>query len=271
LAIKGKGRTRGRKVVAAPPRPQLVVRKAPIWRRRWVWAIIGLAAAGGILAGVLVTLHNNSVRHFKARQVALIQQYAGKLAAKFPTDNQVVPPDLIAFYPSLSQDLQKLATGKLTRADAIAEAKQVQASASAASNAISSLPLDRLIPSDLSVTGFPSGQSTPTGQSTSDIEASGATRPILQIGQNLMSQAFVLWRQAGAMMEKAATASAADSKALIDQATVLANEAGGLFDEGYQKLLSIINVLGIQPPTPPAAAPSPTPSPTPSPSASPSR
>jgi len=278
LAIKGKGRTRGRKLVASPPRPQLVVRKPPFWRRRWVWAVVVLAAAGGILAGVLVSLHGRSVRNFKARQIAVIQQYAGQLVAKFPADNQVVPPDLVAFFPSLTQDIQNLSDGKMKPADAIAEAKHVQSSAQAASSTINSLNLTKLIPADLTVTGLTNQESSANAQSKSYIEARGATLPILQTGQTLMSQGFALWRQAGLLMEQAATVAPAERKFLTQQATQLANEAGSLFDQGYRKLISIMDALGLQAPTPPAQIqPSPTPSasasatPSPSPSASPSR
>ena len=50
MAIKGKSKSRGgRRVVAAPPRPTLVVRKPPIWKRRWVWATLGTVGAAAIL------------------------------------------------------------------------------------------------------------------------------------------------------------------------------------------------------------------------------
>ena len=58
MAIKGKGRTRSRRVVAAPPRPQLVVRKPPIWRRPWFLIAFGVVAVAGILVAVLTGIHS---------------------------------------------------------------------------------------------------------------------------------------------------------------------------------------------------------------------
>jgi hypothetical protein len=61
MAIKGKGRTRGRRAVAAPPKRAIVVRKPPIWRRRWVWLALGVAAVVGIVAGILAAIHAHKV------------------------------------------------------------------------------------------------------------------------------------------------------------------------------------------------------------------
>ena len=44
MAIKSKGRTRSRRTVSAAPKRGLVVRKPPIWRRRWVWLVVAVAA-----------------------------------------------------------------------------------------------------------------------------------------------------------------------------------------------------------------------------------
>ena len=278
MAIKGKGRTRGRRMVAAPPRPQLVVRKPPIWRRPLVWAIVGVLAAGGILAGVLVTLHNRSARNFKSREIALVEQYTGKLQSKFPSDAQAVPPDLIAFYPKFTQLLQDLAAGKVKPADAISTAKQIQSTAQAAENGVGGLDLTKLIPADFTVTGL-SNQLSPTSGTTGadEIRANGATRQVLQDAQFLMSQSFELWRQAGSAMEQAAKADPAARKAMTTEAIQLSQEAGTLFDAGYRKVIGIRNALGLQAPTiptqPPATSPSPSPGASPSarPSASPSR
>jgi len=264
LAIKGKGRTRGRRVIAAPPRPQIVIRKPPIWRRPVVWITIGVLAAGGILAGVLISLHNRHAREFKAREAAVIEQYTGRLSAEFPVDAQLVPPDLIAFYPNFTQGAQSLATGKLKASDATTFAKHVETTATAAAQGISQLDLTKLIPADFTVTGLANGQTTASGQNADLIQAPGATRQVLQDAQLLMSQGFQLWVQAGKLMEQAAKAAPADRRAFTDEAIQLTQQAGSLFDAGYQKLLDIRSALGLSsqiPVTPQPTAPA-SPSPT---------
>jgi hypothetical protein len=267
-------------MVAAPPRPQLVVRKPPIWRRPLVWSIVGVLAAGGILAGVLVTLHNRSARNFKAREIALVEQYTGKLQSKLPPDATAVPPDLIAFYPNFTQLLQGLAAGKVKAADAISAAKQIQSTAQAAENGVGGLDLTKLIPAEFNVTGLSNQQSATSGTTGADeIRSKGATRQVLQDAQFLMSQSFELWRQAGSVMEQAAKADPAARKAMTTEAIQLTQEAGTLFDAGYRKVIGIRNALGLQAPTvptqPPAASPSASASPSATasarPSASPSR
>src|SRR2546427_828167 len=51
MAIKSKGRTRSRRTVSAAPKRGLVVRKPPIWGRRWVWLVVAVAAVAGPPAG----------------------------------------------------------------------------------------------------------------------------------------------------------------------------------------------------------------------------
>ena len=65
MAIKGKGRTRSRRVVASPPRPQLVVRKPPIWRRPWFLIAFGVVAMAGILIAVFTGIHSSNVKKLK--------------------------------------------------------------------------------------------------------------------------------------------------------------------------------------------------------------
>jgi hypothetical protein len=274
LAIKGKGRTRGRRVIAAPPRPPVYIRKPPIWRRPVVWIVVGVLALGGILTGVFLSLHHKHARDFKTRESAAIDQYTGRLTAKFPVDAELVPPDLIAFYPNFSQGAQNLGSGKLKPADAITYAKHVQTTASAAANQISGLSVTKLIPADFTVTGQANGQTTGSGQSADLIEAPGATRLVLQDAQLLMSQGLQLWAQAGKVLEQAARAAPTDRKALADEAVQLTQQGGNIFDAGYQKLLEIRSALGLSsqiPFTPQTSAPaSPSPSPSSSPSPSPS-
>src|SRR5205807_7015000 len=126
-------------------------------------------------------------------------------------------------------------TGKLRPADAITFAKHVEATATTAAQGVSGLDLTKLIPADLTVTGLANGQTTQSGQGADLIRAPGATRQVLQDAQQLMIQGFQLWREAGRLFEQAASAVPADRKAFTDEAVQLSQQAGALFDAGYQK------------------------------------
>src|SRR5207245_8794507 len=95
MAIKSKGRTRSRRTVSAAPKRALVVRKPPIWRRRWVSAVVAAAAVAGILVGVYSVLHSHSVKAKKDRETLAITKVLNQLRAKLPDDRQVVPPDVV--------------------------------------------------------------------------------------------------------------------------------------------------------------------------------
>jgi hypothetical protein len=243
LAIKGKGRTRSRRVIAAPPRPQLVVRKPPLWRRRWLRIVVVLIVLAGVGTGVTINIRRSHARHFKAKEVAGIEAYAAKLRATFPADRQIIPPDLVVLFPNLSSDLDKLAKGTLKPADATTEASTVSTTAQAAAKAIDGLNVSSMIPSSFTVTGVSDGS---TGGTPGNITARGATQDLVRGAQYLMSQAFQVWSEAGNLMTQAATATDTTVRqALVNSATELDRRASDLFDHGYQKILGIENALGI--------------------------
>ena len=90
----------------------------------------------------------------------------------------------------------------------------------------------------------------------------------------LISRSIGLYQQVGGMVQTAADLSGADQKSLIDQATLLTQQAGALFDQGYRKVLNVTNQLNIpttipfNPPPSPSPVPSATGSVRPTPSAS---
>ena len=88
MAIKGKGRTLSRRVVAAPPRPQLMVRKPPVWRRPLTWVIVGAVLAGAIGYGVWRTISNHRAADLKAQEIAAVEKYNGLVVAQYPQDQQ---------------------------------------------------------------------------------------------------------------------------------------------------------------------------------------
>ena len=249
MAIKSKGRTRSRRAVAAAPRRGLVVRKPPIWQRRWVWAVVATAAVAGILAGIFFVRHSHSVKARKDRETLAIQKVLNQLRAKLPDDRRAVPPDVVVIFPSVTQDLPKIGTS--INGDAAKKRGQdIADQAKTSFDALQKIPLDRLIPAE-----FP------------------ADRASMSDAMFLISRSIGLYQQVGALVTTAGDLSGGDQKAIIDQATQLTQQAGALFDQGYRKVLDITNRLNISttiPFNPPPVAPSPGPTgtATPRPSAS---
>lgn len=243
MAIKSKGRTRSRRTVSAAPRRTLVVRKPPIWRRRWVWAVVAVAAVGGILAGVFSVLHSHSVTEKKERETLAIRKVLNQVRAKLPEDRRAVPPDVVVIFPSVTRDLPKI--GKdITGAAAVKRGKEISDQAKKSFSELQAIPLDRLIPAEFQ-----------------------ADRDTMQDAMFLMSRSIALYQQVGGMVRTAADLSGADQRSLVDQATELTQQAGALFDQGYRKVLHVANRLNIavnipfnappaQPPPGPTATPS---------------
>jgi hypothetical protein len=245
MAIKGKGRTRSRRVIAAPPRPQLVIRKPPIWRRRWVWAILGGMALAGILAGVLTALHHRHERAFLKREAEAVQSFTNTLQKRFPKEFTIISPDVPQLFSDLQTNLNDLSSGKLSSKDAATKADALISSANRAAQGVEAVNVARLISADFTASTAPNS------------EATGATRQQLTDAQFLMAQGLRLYAHAGELMKSAAEAKGSQMKDLVTQAGDLASQGGGLFSRGYRSLLLIRNVLGLGSP---AQAPTPTPS-----------
>jgi hypothetical protein len=263
VAIKGKGKTRSRRTISAPPRPALVVRKPPIWRRRWVWAVVGGLAVVGILAGVLTAMRSSSRDSTKKKRATAVLAFVTNSRAALPSDRQPVPPDLLVIFPSVGSqvpDIGKSLTGQAL----IDRGKQISQQAAAASKAMSAIAVSKIVPA-----AFPQDRQT------------------LQDSQFLMAQALKLYEQVGGLFQAAGAATGPAQQQIAQQAQGLMNEAGTLFDQGYRKLVHLADALGVPIKTafnPPPPAPSPsasasgspspgasaTPSPSISPSASPS-
>src|ERR1051325_10120879 len=115
VAIKGKTRSRSRRGVAVPPRPPLSGPQTPVWKRWWVWAIVGVLAVGAIVLGVLLSVHSRHERDFKAREATAVSQFGALVEKQFPPspDTQPAPPTRVLIYPTLAADLDKVAKGAL--------------------------------------------------------------------------------------------------------------------------------------------------------------
>jgi hypothetical protein len=243
MAIKSKGRTRGHRSVAAAPRRPLVVRKPPVWRRPWVWIVIGLLAVGGITWGLLSAMSSNNAEAKTKRETSAMNRLFVQFQGALPPDLQAVPPDVLVIFPSVTSDLPTI--GKEIKGNAVRQrGQEISDQATAAVAEIQAIDVNKIIPAE-----FPEDRAAVTD------------------GLFLIAKALGLYEQVGGIIEASADLPRADQKALIDQATALTQQAGGLFDEGYRKLLAIGNRLGVSPnipnPAPPIAPPaSPTASPT---------
>src|SRR5713226_7769276 len=106
MAIKGKSKSRGRRLVAASPRPQLMMRKKPVFARWWFWTLVGLVAAAAILLGVVHAVHKSDARKRLERVGAAVSKFGGLVETKFPQ-----PPasqqtgDQFVMFPTLQSDL----------------------------------------------------------------------------------------------------------------------------------------------------------------------
>jgi hypothetical protein len=249
MAIKSKGRARGRRTVSAAPRRALVVRKPPIWRRPWIWIVLGVLAVGGIAYGVNTAVHNHSVAGRKDREKLAMTKVFAQFRAALPTDRRAVPPDVLVIFPSATGDLPKI--GKEIKGEAAKKrGKEISDQATESFTKLQAIQVNNLIPTEFA-----------------------DDRAVAADALFLISRGITLYQQVGGLVEAAADLPRPDQKAVIAQATALTQQAGGLFDQGYRKLLNIANRLGI-PHTVPASVPItpglPSPSVSPSGSGSPS-
>ena len=236
MAIKGKGKTRSRRVVAAPPRPPVYVRKPPFFRRRSTLIVLGTLAVIGITFVTVQYLQNRSERELRQRATQAIRSFSNRLIAAFPTDRQVVPPDVYFFYQSFNEDLEQLEKGQLSAAEATKRGEEVKKSATAASGRIQRIEVNQLIPADLTVSRDP------------NVRTEGITRQEVSDAQFLIARAFRLYAAAGALAEEAGAAPEDRRASLSRGAQGLMSQAIDLFSKGYRTVASLKARVGIKAP-----------------------
>ena len=261
MAIKGKGKTRGRKAVAPAPKPVLVTRKPPIWRRKWlIYSLIVVIVLGTGYA-IYATVHASSRRSFEAKQRSAVSKFTERVTSNVPPQGTSAGGSTLFLFPDASTELDSLASGKTKPADSLATAKDWAAQAKTSGDAIEAIPIDRLIPADL--------------EAGSGAErAKGLTRIALSNAQFLMVQGLRTYEQAFAVWQTAAGPDVPEAtrKALTQEASQLAGTANSLFSKGWTQFVTVRHQVGL--PTlgnfsPPQPSPSPSPSPSASASASP--
>ncbi|MFN2589142.1 MAG: hypothetical protein ABR518_00010 [Actinomycetota bacterium] len=234
MAIKGKAKGRSRRVVAAPPRPPVYVRKKPLFRRRWFLATIAALAVGGIVYGVLASIASNNREELRLRTSAAVNRFATAVESAFPPPpgSQALPPTGYAIYPPLLTDLDKVAKGD-KKFDAAKEGGNLVTSAKNSADALAKINVRRMVPVDANVSEAP-GAAGP-----------GATRVVLLESQFLLQQAFQTFQTIGSLMSQAAALSGKDRTELVDEAKALTTMAQNLFRRGYQKIVTLKASLGL--------------------------
>jgi hypothetical protein len=221
VAIKGKGRTRARRTIAAPPKPVPVVRRPPLWRRRWVQVTAGAMVLAGILAGVMVALNARAAAARRAREAAAVALFLNRVQAALPRDVERIPPDVVVIFPSVSRDLPKLGT-RLEGETARRRGREIALQAARAAQALQRVSVTRTVPAEF-----------------------GEDRATLADAQFLMVQAYQIYEQVGNLFGVAGSAAPPDRRVLVAQLDQLVVRSAGLFDRGYRKVLTLARPLGV--------------------------
>jgi hypothetical protein len=223
VAIKGKSRSRGRRLVAASPRPQLMVRKKPFWAKWWFWSIIGGVAVVLILFLVTNSVHKGNQRKRHERLAGAVQTFGGLIESKFPPSAHALGPTQFQMFPTLQADLDKLDKNQVTNRVAAATAKNFGAAAKQSGDAMAAIQVSKVIPQEFV-----------------------STELDLLDAQFLMVQSFKTDEVIAGLMTAATQVTGAQRTAILDQAKLLASQAAAQFDLGYSKLVNIRLKLGIQ-------------------------
>jgi hypothetical protein len=229
MAIKGKTKSRSRRVVAIPPRPPVYVRKPPFWRRRAFIVSAAVVVTLGTLTGVLLSLRSSHRKHVRQNTLTALNTLQRQIEGKFPPPpgSQATPPTGYVIYPALSADLANAASGKAKAADLEKKGKDLEKSAKASGDAIDAIVVTKVIPESASVGGVKA------------VSGLGATRLELNDGKRMIVTAFRIWESIGGLLQEASKLTGDDQKAVITQAQALATQAASVFRDGYQKFINV--------------------------------
>ena len=233
MAIKGKTKSRSRRVVAVPPRPPVYVRKPAFWQKRVFWVGVAVVAVLAVLTGVLLSVNSSREKDLKAKTSAAVNSFKAQLEGKLPPppDSQPAPPTGYTLYPTLAANLDKLAAGRLK--DAEKNGASLVGSAKASGEAIRDLDVRKLIPEEA------------TYGEVKSVRGLGATRLVLNESKSLVAQSFRIYESIGELIKTAAVMTdEGQVKAIVEQAKKLEQQASALFHDGYQKIINLQGQLG---------------------------
>jgi hypothetical protein len=244
MAIKGKSKTRTRKMVAAPPRPQLVTRKKPVLLRATTWIVLGVIVLLAVGWVGWVWWDHKQASNLKSREQIAVADLAQRVTQQLPAD-QSTPQGTteLQVFPSISQTIDQIDKNQVTAAKATASAQAIIDQANKAAQGLQKISLQSLVKEDFNVGLTPS------------LTAPGMTSSILNDAQDQMIKAFQLYASVGELMKTAAAMPKGPERtAVLNQARSQAAIAADLWSRGYNTLvqlqtqLGLITTSGLQPP-----------------------
>jgi hypothetical protein len=250
MAIKGKSKTRTRKMVAAPPRPQLVTRKKPVLLRATTWIVLGCIVLLTVGWVGWVWWEHKQASNLKSQEATGISTLAQAVTQQLPAD-QSTPQGTteLQVFPSISQTIDQIDKNQVTAAKATTSAQAIIDQANKAAQGIHKISLQSLVKETFDV-GL-----------TQELTAPGMTSSVMNQAQDQMVKAFQLYASVGELMKTAAAMpNGPERTAVLNQAKAQAAVAADLWSRGYNALvqiesqLDLIPVGGLQ--APPAGQPS---------------
>jgi hypothetical protein len=229
MAIKGKGRTRGRQPVRAPRRIPVEV-KPPFFLRRQVQ--ISLAFIAGLLVMVGVVWATNTLRKERAddraateasRQRAAAQEWKSQVEGALGTVGSLSPGNVPKLFPTVSTAIASLRQGDDLEA-AAAALKDARANAKLAIEPLQSYDL----------VGTIGGKGMSEGQVNWFLNS-----------QTRFVQSLQLYQQAAAMAPLAIDASEDQRTAIADRAADLVASASDVLEGGWQDYQNALTTVHI--------------------------
>lgn len=234
MAIKGKGKTKSRRMVAAPPRPQLVTRKRPFLMRRSTWIVAGIVALLAIGYGVWRVWDNHQASAQKAKEASALLAFRTQVDKALPADHSTPGgAQADAVFTTLSTTLDKAGKGQMTPAEMRTEGAKIEADAKKAADAMGAIKTTSLIDSNF------------TAGITTEMKTPGLTQLTANDAQQSMADALRVYESIGGLLQAAADVPPGPKRAaIIAQASSLASTAASRFNTGYQQLLGLEMTVG---------------------------
>jgi hypothetical protein len=229
VAIKGKGKTKGRQVARAPRREPVRV-KPPFFTRRWV-QLVGstLAGAAVVLVAVWVThglstdRANNQSAKKAATRLAAAKKWESAIAAALTpivTGAQAGPPSVL---PALGPVLTSLAKGTAP-SGAAHDIKQTSDGATTATTALTKFDLS----------GTLSGQGFTAAEVTAFLGA-----------QQLIIQGVTLYGKAADVANTSLAATGGTRKEIAVSAQGVDASATAVFGQGWNAFIEALSIAGV--------------------------